>query len=100
MKHFLIFFVSAILSFFVYIWTYVIVGVALLLNATINSDPYAWYELILLIFGIWCVSIVAITLWIIVMTTIVYFKEKPDTISYFEAINTGFEAVVDELVKK
>lgn len=100
MKHFLIFFVSAILSFFVYIWTYVIVGVALLLNATINSNPYVWYELILLTFGIWCVSIVAITSWIIVMTTITYFKEKPDEISYFEAISIGFEAVVDELAKK
>lgn len=34
------------------------------------------------------------------MTTITYFKEKPDEISYFEAISIGFEAVVDELAKK
>lgn len=100
MKNLLIFFISAILSFFIYIWTYVIVGVALLLNATINSNPYVWYELILLIFGIWCVSIVAITLWLIVMITIVYFREKLEAISYFEAISTGFKAVIDELVKK
>lgn len=100
MKNLLIFFISAILSFFVYIWTYVIVGVALLLNATINSDPYVWYELILLIFGVWCVSIVAITLWLIVMITIVYFREKLEAISYIEAISTGFEAIIDELAKK
>lgn len=101
MKNLLIFFISAILSFFVYIWTYVIVGVALLLNATINSDPYVWYELILLIFGVWSVSIVAITLWLIVIFTIAYFKQnKPREISCYKAISIGFEAVVDELAKE
>lgn len=44
MKHFLIFLISAILGFFIHVWAYIIVGVALLLNATINSDPYVWYE--------------------------------------------------------
>lgn len=34
------------------------------------------------------------------MISIVYFREKLEAISYFEAISTGFKAVIDELVKK
>lgn len=99
MKNILIFFISAILSFFVYIWSYVIVGVALLLNATINSDPYVWYELVLLIFGIWCVSIVSITLWMIVIFTIAYKKDNC-SLPYFKYLDTAFEAIVDNLTKE
>lgn len=99
MKNILIFFISAILSFFVYIWSYVIVGIALLLNATINSNPYVWYELILLIFGIWCVSMVAIMLWMIVMFTIAYKKDNCK-IPYFKYMDKAFENIVDTLAKE
>lgn len=99
MKNILIFFISAILSFFVYIWSYVIVGVALLLNATINSNPYVWYELILLIFGIWCVSMVSIMSWMIVMFTIAY-KKYNCKVPYLKYMNMTFENIVDELAKE
>lgn len=56
-------------------------------------------ELILLIFGIWCVSMVSIMSWMIVMFTIAY-KKYNCKVPYLKYMDMTFENIVDELAKE